>query len=41
MRGLFLSVKNVPGHVRAVRLADEHRRQQGLSPRYQNLGWIH
>ena len=36
----MLSVKNFPPHVRAARLSDEHLRQQGLSPRYQNKGWI-
>ncbi|GAA5523517.1 DNA polymerase II [Microbulbifer aestuariivivens] len=39
-RKLDQYVKNVPPHVRAARLADEHRRQQGLAPRYQNKGWI-
>ncbi|WP_237064837.1 DNA polymerase II [Microbulbifer guangxiensis] len=39
-RKLEQYVKNVPPQVRAARLADEHRRQQGLSPRYQNKGWI-
>ncbi|WOX05512.1 DNA polymerase II [Microbulbifer pacificus] len=39
-RKLEQYVKNVPPQVRAARLADEHRRQQGLEPRYQNKGWI-
>ncbi|MBY6212320.1 DNA polymerase II [Microbulbifer agarilyticus] len=39
-RKLEQYVKNVPPHVRAARLADERRRQQGLSPQYQNKGWI-
>ncbi|WP_160153761.1 DNA polymerase II [Microbulbifer sp. ALW1] len=40
-RKLEQYVKNIPPQVRAARLADEHRRQQGLSPKYQNKGWIH
>ncbi len=39
-RKLEQYVKNVPPHVRAARLADERRRQQGLTPKYQNKGWI-
>lgn len=39
-RKLEQYVKNVPPQVRAARLADELRRQQGLPPRYQNKGWI-
>ncbi|AOS97842.1 DNA polymerase II [Microbulbifer aggregans] len=39
-RKLEQYIKNVPPQVRAARLADEHRRQQGLSPRYRNKGWI-
>ncbi|HEY8570373.1 DNA polymerase domain-containing protein, partial [Microbulbifer sp.] len=39
-RKLEQYVKNVPPQVRAARLADEYRRQQGLEPRYQNKGWI-
>ncbi|WP_237061596.1 DNA polymerase II [Microbulbifer zhoushanensis] len=39
-RKLEQYVKNVPPHVRAARMADEHRRQQGLPPRYQKKGWI-
>ncbi|WP_193161662.1 DNA polymerase II [Microbulbifer hainanensis] len=39
-RKLEQYVKNVPPHVRAARLADDMRRQQGLPPRYQNKGWI-
>ncbi|MFD1217730.1 DNA polymerase II [Microbulbifer celer] len=39
-RKLEQYVKNVPPHVRAARLADERRREKGLSPRYQNKGWI-
>ncbi|SEA32546.1 DNA polymerase II [Microbulbifer marinus] len=39
-RKLEQYVKNVPPHVRAARLADDSRRQQGLAPRYQNKGWI-
>ncbi len=31
---------NVPPHVRAARLADEHNRSQGKRLRYQNGGWI-
>ncbi|MFV8782511.1 DNA polymerase II [Microbulbifer sp. SA54] len=40
-RRLEQYVKNVPPQVRAARLADDLRRQQGLEPRYQNKGWIH
>jgi len=32
--------KNVPPHVRAARLAEREREQQGLSPAYANGGWI-
>ena len=32
--------KNVPPHVRAARLADEHRQRQGKAPKYQNKGSI-
>ncbi|MBB5210514.1 DNA polymerase II [Microbulbifer hydrolyticus] len=39
-RKLDQYVKNVPPQVRAARMADEHRRQKGLEPRYQNKGWI-
>ncbi|WP_341503219.1 DNA polymerase II [Gallaecimonas sp. GXIMD4217] len=39
-RRLDQYVKNVPPQVRAARLADERRREQGLAPRYQNKGWI-
>ncbi|WP_231757233.1 DNA polymerase II [Microbulbifer elongatus] len=39
-RKLDQYVKNIPPQVRAARLADDHRRQQGLAPRYQNKGWI-
>ncbi|WP_105104045.1 DNA polymerase II [Microbulbifer pacificus] len=39
-RKLEQYIKNIPPQVRAARLADEHRRQQGLSPKYQNKGWI-
>ena len=39
-RKLDRYVKNVPPQVRAARMADEYRKQQGLSPRYQNKGWI-
>ncbi|TLM78592.1 DNA polymerase II [Microbulbifer harenosus] len=39
-RKLAQYVKNVPPQVRAARLADELRQQQGLAPRYQNKGWI-
>lgn len=33
-------VRNVPPHVRAARLADQHRSEQGLEPRYAQGGWI-
>ncbi|WP_226661800.1 DNA polymerase II [Microbulbifer aggregans] len=39
-RKLEQYVKNVPPQVRAARMADDIRRQQGLEPRYQNKGWI-
>ncbi|NNC99714.1 MAG: DNA polymerase II, partial [Gammaproteobacteria bacterium] len=39
-RKLSAYVKNVPPHVRAARLADEHNRALGKSLRYQNKGWI-
>jgi DNA polymerase-2 len=39
-RKLEQYVKNIPPQVRAARLADELRQQQGLAPRYQNKGWI-
>uniref|UniRef100_UPI0025FB0DBE DNA polymerase II n=1 Tax=uncultured Microbulbifer sp. TaxID=348147 RepID=UPI0025FB0DBE len=39
-RKLDQYVKNIPPQVRAARLADEIRQQQGLAPRYQNKGWI-
>ena len=39
-RKLDQYVKNIPPQVRAARLADELRQQQGLAPRYQNKGWI-
>ncbi|WP_043316435.1 DNA polymerase II [Microbulbifer sp. HZ11] len=39
-RRLDQYVKNIPPQVRAARLADEQRRLQGLSPKYQNKGWI-
>ncbi|MBN8431712.1 DNA polymerase II [Microbulbifer salipaludis] len=39
-RKLEQYIKNVPPQVRAARLADEIRQQQGLAPRYQNKGWI-
>ena len=39
-RRLDQYVKNVPPHVRAARLADEHLRQQGMPPQYQHKGTI-
>ncbi len=33
-------VRNVPPHVRAARLADQHRESLGLAPRYNQGGWI-
>lgn len=32
--------RNVPPHVRAARLADDHNRSQGRPAQYQNGGWI-
>ncbi|WP_156811191.1 DNA polymerase II [Cupriavidus sp. USMAHM13] len=32
--------RNVPPHVRAARLADEHHRRLGRPPQYQGGGWI-
>jgi DNA polymerase II len=32
--------RNVPPHVRAARLADEHNQRAGRPPQYQNGGWI-
>lgn len=32
--------RNVPPHVRAARIADEHNRRQGRPLQYQNGGWI-
>ncbi|MFY1668015.1 DNA polymerase II [Pseudomonas sp. Pseu.R1] len=32
--------RNVPPHVRAARIADDHNRQQGRPLQYQNRGWI-
>ena len=39
-RKLSHYVKNVPPHVKAARLADQHYQAQGKAPRYQNKGWI-
>lgn len=39
-RKLVDYTKNVPPHVRAARLADEHRVSLGLKPVYENGGWI-
>ena len=39
-RKLVEYVKNVPPHVRAARLADEHRAATGLRPAYDRGGWI-
>ena len=33
-------VKNVPPHVKAARLADEHNRQSGKPLQYQRRGWV-
>lgn len=32
--------KNIPPHVQAARIADRHRADQGLAPRYAKGGWI-
>ena len=32
--------RNVPPHVRAARIADEHNERQGRPRQYQNGGWI-
>lgn len=39
-RKLEKYVKNVPPHVKAARLADEHYAREGKPLRYQNKGWI-
>ena len=39
-RKLSQYVKNVPPHVKAARLADQHYQALGKSLRYQNKGWI-
>ena len=39
-RKLHDYTKNVPPHVRAARLADNERRKENLSPRYNRGGWI-
>ena len=33
-------VKNTPPQVKAAKIADEHNRSLGRSPKYQNKGWI-
>jgi DNA polymerase-2 len=39
-RRLDQYVKNVPPHVKAARLADQHNAQQGKSLKYQNKAWV-
>ena len=39
-RRLDQYVKNIPPHVRAARLADEHLKRQGMPPQYQHKGTI-
>ena len=39
-RNLDLYVKNIPPHVRAARIADDHNRLNNQPLQYQNKGWI-